>query len=144
MRQGRSKVTDDEILNCYNEGKTLHETAVIFNMTVVSMWRRAKKANVYFSKKRRPSFKLIPLDEILKGNHPSYQTFKLRNRLIKEGIKENKCEECGIEEWNGKPISIQLDHMDGDSHNHRIENLRMMCPNCHSQTETYCGRNINK
>ena len=81
------------------------------------------------------------LDDILDVKYPEYQTFKLRNRLIKEGIKTNMCEICEIKNWQGREISMQLDHIDGDSHNHRLYNLRLICPNCHSQTETYCGKN---
>lgn len=61
----------------------------------------------------------------------------LKNRILREGILEYKCDECGITEWNGKPITLQLDHINGDNRDHRIENLRLLCPNCHSQTETY-------
>ena len=85
----------------------------------------------------------IPLDEILEGKHPQYQTSKLKKRLIKEGILENKCSSCGITEWNGKSIVIQLDHVNGNSKDHTLGNLRMLCPNCHSQTDTFAGKNKN-
>jgi hypothetical protein len=69
---------------------------------------------------------------------------KLRYR-IKEGIKENRCELCGLTNtWNGKPIMLQMDHINGISDDHRLENLQILCPNCHSQTDTYCGRNIKR
>ena len=83
----------------------------------------------------------IPLNEILEGNHPSYQTYKLKNRMLKEGILINVCSECGISEWNGKSISLELDHIDGVRTNHKLENLRLLCPNCHSQTDTYRSKN---
>ena len=83
----------------------------------------------------------IPLNEILEGNHPSYQTYKLKNRMLKEGILDNICSECGISEWNGKSISLELDHIDGVRTNHKLENLRLLCPNCHSQTDTYRSKN---
>ena len=66
----------------------------------------------------------------------------MRVRLIKEGIKSEMCELCGITEWNGKPVSFELDHIDGNRTNHKLENLRIICPNCHSQTHTYRARNI--
>ncbi len=142
MKQNhKNKISDDQIVECYNSGITLHEAAAELSMSVVSLWRRAKKINLKWSKIKRQSVKKIDLNEILQGKHPSYQTFKLRNRLIAEGIKENVCEICTIKEWNGLEISMQLDHIDGDSHNHLLSNLRMICPNCHSQTETYCGKN---
>ena len=84
----------------------------------------------------------IDLQEILDGKHPHFQTFKLKNRLLKEKIIQNKCSICNIEEWNGKKINMELDHIDGNRTNHKLENLRMLCPNCHSQTETYRAKNI--
>ena len=86
----------------------------------------------------------IPTDEILEGKHPQYQTNKLRLRLIKDGIKEEKCEMCGIEDWLGERLAFELDHIDGNSNNHLLDNIRIICPNCHSQTETYRARNIKK
>ena len=83
----------------------------------------------------------ILLSEILEGKHPQYQSNKLRKRLINEGVKDQKCECCGLTEWLGKNISLELDHIDGNCYNHRIENLRIVCPNCHAQTETYRGKN---
>lgn len=83
-----------------------------------------------------------PLQEILDGKHPSFQTGKLKRKLLKEGLKENICEVCGIEEWNGKPIVMELDHINGIRYDHSYDNLRMVCPNCHSQTDTFRGKNI--
>lgn len=82
------------------------------------------------------------LQDILNGKHPEYQSFKLKNRLIKEGIKENKCECCGISEWNGKPLNLELHHIDGNSCNHLLDNLQLLCPNCHSQTDNFRSKNI--
>jgi len=83
----------------------------------------------------------IKTEDILKGKYPNYQTFKLKQRLLEEGYKENKCEKCSISEWNGLILNIELDHIDGDRTNHKLKNLRMLCPNCHSQTETFRGKN---
>lgn len=81
------------------------------------------------------------LKDILVENSTYTSTSKLKKRLISEGIKEDICEECNITEWNNKPISLHLDHINGDNLDNRIENLRILCPNCHSQTDTYCGGN---
>ena len=86
----------------------------------------------------------INLSEILNGEYPQYQANKLRVRLIKEGIKEHKCERCTLNEWLGKPIPLELHHKDGDKYNNKLKNLQILCPNCHSQTDNYCGKNIGK
>ena len=86
----------------------------------------------------------IPLDKIL-VNGSTYQSFKLKKRLFKEGLKQPKCEFCG---WAEKSIDdylpLELDHINGKRHDNRIENLRVLCPNCHSLQPTHRGRNRNK
>jgi 5-methylcytosine-specific restriction endonuclease McrA len=67
---------------------------------------------------------------------------KLRNRLIKEGVKEHKCEKCGRTEWEGEIIPLQLHHINGDRTDNRLENLQLLCPNCHALTDNYCGRKL--
>ena len=142
MIQRKVRIKNEQIFEMFNKEITLHQAAVEFNMTTVSLWRRAKSLGLKWSdKKRHGGGKKTPLNEILEGKHPSYQTFKLKKKLIAEGIKENKCDVCSITEWNGKPLNMQLEHKDGNPHNHLIENLMFLCPNCHSQTETFCGKN---
>jgi len=84
-------------------------------------------------------------DQILVKESTYQNTYSLKKRLLQEKILENKCSECGLEAyWNRKPIALQLDHIDGDRCNNLIENLRILCPNCHSQTDTFTGRNKKK
>jgi len=142
MKQREVKITDEEIKLAYEKYDTLHKASAELKMTTVSLWRRAKKLNLAWKDKNfKPEKPKIPTNEIIEGKHPYYQTLKLKKRLLKEGLKENKCDICGITEWNNKELSMQLDHIDGDSHNHKFDNLRMVCPNCHSQTHTYFGKN---
>ncbi len=71
-----------------------------------------------------------------------YNRVRLKNRLLKEGILENKCIICGqLPEWNGKTLVLQIDHINGISNDNRLENLRILCPHCHSQTENFAGKN---
>ena len=81
-----------------------------------------------------------PIEYYLTENS-HHQSFKLKGRLITEGLKQHKCECCGITEWNEKPAPIELDHINGNHHDNRLENLRILCPNCHAQTDTYRGKN---
>ena len=81
------------------------------------------------------------LDEVLIENSTYANISRLKERLVREGKLEYKCQNCGIKEWQSKPLSLHLDHINGKNNDHRIENLRFLCPNCHSQTDTYAGRN---
>ena len=84
------------------------------------------------------------LEEVLIENS-TYHINTLKKRLIKENLLKYECEICGnTGEWNGKPLVLQLDHKNGTNNDNRIENLRFLCPNCHTQTETFAGRNIIK
>ncbi len=68
---------------------------------------------------------------------------KLRQRLTREGLKEERCEWCGLSEWMGKPIPLELDHINGVNDDNTLNNLRVLCCNCHALTDTYCGRNVS-
>lgn len=81
-----------------------------------------------------------PIQEYLDGR-PINST-KLKIRLFNEGYKEKTCEGCGITTWNGLPAPLELDHINGVRTDNRLDNLRILCPNCHAQTDTYCGKNI--
>lgn len=65
----------------------------------------------------------------------------VRKTIIRENLLEYKCKICGISEWNGKKLSLELDHINGVNNDNRLENLRFLCPNCHSQTSTYGSKN---
>ena len=68
----------------------------------------------------------------------------LKEKLLREGIKERKCEICGGVEWLGQPIPLELDHIDGNHYNNDFTNLRIICPNCHSLTPTNAGKNVGR
>jgi hypothetical protein len=91
------------------------------------------------------SLKKIPLDKILIKDSDRVLRSEYKRRLIKEGLLKEECAICRLGAvWCDKPIVLQIDHINGDCLDHRIENLRLLCPNCHSQTETFCSRAIGK
>jgi 5-methylcytosine-specific restriction endonuclease McrA len=72
---------------------------------------------------------------------PRRNRFHLKRRLLASGLAENRCGRCGITEWDGERLSMQLHHVNGDGTDNRLENLELLCANCHSLTDTYGGRN---
>ena len=90
-----------------------------------------------------PSLIRKNISEMLVENSPTNSN-NLKQRLIQEGLKEHTCECCGNSEWNGKPIPLELHHINGKHNDNRIENLRLLCPNCHAQTDNYGNKNRNK
>lgn len=82
--------------------------------------------------------KLIKTYDLFKNKHPRTV---IRRRIIKENLLPYKCAICGIDSWNGKKLSLELDHINGINNDNRLENLRFLCPNCHSQTSTYGSKN---
>ena len=72
------------------------------------------------------------------------QSNKVRQKLLREGYKEYRCENCGLTEWLGQPIPLELHHKDGNRTNNTIENYVLLCPNCHALTDSYRGKNSKK
>lgn len=94
-------------------------------------WARGKKIQGRY---------VYSLEELLVEGS-SFQSFKLKNRLLAAGLFEPVCSICKLKKWLEKPIPLELDHMNGNNTDNRIENLRLLCPNCHSTTSTYRGKN---
>ena len=139
---------ENNFIKICNESQTMAEASRKLNLHYNTFIRYAKKFNCYKPNQsgkgiKKKSIKKIKTIDILNGKYPDYQTKKLKDRLFNENIKERKCECCGLKMWNNLPIPLELHHIDGNRYNHKLENLQILCPNCHSQTETFRGKNIN-
>ncbi len=123
-----------EIQRAYDAGASVSECARRFGFCKAS-WSQAVARGDVIPRPRR-----LPLDQLLVRNKRRGR-FNLKARLLEAGLKENRCERCGISEWQGRPLNMQLHHINGDGLDNRLENLELLCANCHSQTSTYGGRN---
>jgi len=130
----------EKLKEVIDSSKTMSEAASKLQISFRSFKKIAEDAGLYQSN-YRGWHKKIKLEDILNGKYPQYPTSHLSKRLVKEGLLEYKCNECKITEYNDKPISLELNHIDGNRTNHELKNLELLCPNCHSQTETFASRN---
>lgn len=100
-------------------------------------WNKGKTSLAHSSVKRKP------ISEILVQNS-GWSSHSIRMRLLRDGLKESKCERCGLTEWLGTPIPLELHHINGVHTDNRLENLQILCPNCHALTSNYSGRPSNR
>ena len=119
-----------EIQAHYDSGASYRQCKARFGFHAGAWMKAVERGEV----KPRPGAMMGQLLRSGKSRH------NIKHRLLRAGLLENRCEECGLTEWQGKPLIVHIDHVNGIKNDHRLENLRMLCPNCHSQTETYGGK----
>jgi hypothetical protein len=118
----------------YDTGLSVRQCAARFGFNKASWSKAVRRGDIV------PRPQELPIEELLVAGKKRGRE-NLKRRLLAAGLKEDRCERCGIAEWLGKTLSTQLHHVNGDGFDNRIENLQLLCPNCHSQTDTYGGRN---
>jgi HNH endonuclease/Bacterial regulatory protein, arsR family len=122
----------DAVQRFYDEGHGVAACIEHFGMARASFVAAVRRGAV----RTRPQRK--PIEAMFR---PGVNRNDLRLRLLAEGLKDARCEECGLTEWRGRPAPLQLHHINGDGQDNRPENLQILCPNCHSQTDSWGGRN---
>jgi Winged helix-turn-helix DNA-binding len=118
----------------YEGGMSMRQCRAKFGFSAEA-WTDAIRKGVIVP---RPN--LIPFEELLVVGRRTNRGH-LKKRLLKAGLKKNRCEKCGISEWQGQSLSMALHHVNGHGRDDRLSNIMFLCPNCHAQTENYGGRN---
>lgn len=143
MSRRKVAIPLEKIQEAVSKSPSMKRAADLLDVSYTSFIRYAKSYGLYnpnqglkggskaSGKTTLDVFKII-------NNEQTCSSSRLKKLLYKNFIKEAECEICGITGWNNKPLSLHLDHIDGDSSNNDLKNLQILCPNCHSQTSTYC------
>lgn len=140
------------VCNVFLEQKNLYRTCIFLNkrptntnykyiMDILNRYNISIDNVVYDKPKKRQK---LDYKDIFKENSSLKNSSHLKDYIIKYNLKEEQCEECGITTWNNKKITLQVHHINGNNTDNRIENLKILCPNCHSQTENFCAKKIKK
>jgi len=142
-----SDYTDDELKDIISQCSNIAH--ILTTLKINNVYHYKIKEFIDKNKISTVHFKLLQKNQYYNYTSSNNNTIRsqttFKKNLLKEGKIINKCSICNLEPmWNNKPLTLHLDHINGDHHNNNLENLRLLCPNCHTQTDTYTGRNTKK
>ncbi len=124
----------EAICDYYEAGHSMTECLRHFGCSRNAWWDAIRRGAIV------PRPRLEPIEQWLVPGRKRNR-YNLKNRLVAEGLKSRRCEKCGLTDWRGGPLLLELHHVNGDGLDNRLENLQLLCPNCHSQTDTWGGLN---
>ena len=145
--------TDTEFINAVAVSKSVRQVLILLNLKQAggnyqTVRKLVKELNVDIShftgqlwSKGKTLHPKRAIEDYISNKHP-ISSHHLRKRLIKEGFFDHVCSRCGMNTWMGMPIPIELHHLDGNHQNNHLQNISLLCPNCHAQTPYYRGKNI--
>jgi hypothetical protein len=142
------KAFEEHFIQVCKKSLSMSQAALTLEMNYKTVCFHAKRLDCFITNQSgkgisKPIVKgLISIQDIFDGKCKTFQSHKLKKRLLKENYKDYKCENCNLEIWLNKPIPLELHHLDGNRYNNALENLQLLCPNCHALTENYRAKNI--
>lgn len=146
--------TDEQLAKAVATSTSFSETGAKLGLTTFGSNSRTIKKRIAFLQLDTSHFLTVSerskRNSLLQAKRPQKEILcindihrkHIKKYIIKNDLIPYKCSECGITEWTGKILSLHLDHINGINNDNRLENLRFLCPNCHSLTDTYCGKKL--
>lgn len=132
-------ITKEQFIEICNNSQSMAQASATLGLHFNTFKRYALKYNCY---NINPSGKGIKKNIGPKVKINEIKTRAgIRKRIMRDNLIPYECDECKLSEWNSQKLSLHLDHKDGNAWNHELSNLRFLCPNCHSLTSTYTGKN---
>jgi hypothetical protein len=141
---------EEKLTSVCSESESMAKAALTLGMNYKTLCFHAKRLGCFKANqsgrnlRKKPSKEATPMIDIFNGVHQTYQTHKVKKRLLGEGYKNHCCESCGLSEWMSSPIPLELHHKNGVRTDNSLENLELLCPNCHAFTDNYRAKNIKK